>query len=88
MDFSLSAQQAELKKDAVTFAQDELVSDSVWGEVMEGFQQDDWDKCAKKGVLGWLAPTNLGGYHRQSNIRRVAWHPTASTPAMALLRNR
>lgn len=61
MDFSLSAQQAELKKDAVTFAQDELVSDSVWGDVMEGFQQDDWDKCAKKGVLGWLAPENLGG---------------------------
>jgi len=61
MDFSPTEQQIELKKDAVEFAQNELVSDSQWGNVMDGFQQEDWDKCASKGVQGWLAPTKLGG---------------------------
>ena len=61
MDFSLTKQQIELKKDAVSFAQNELTSDSQWGNVMDGFQQADWDKCSSKGILGWLAPTELGG---------------------------
>lgn len=61
MDFLPTEQQIELKKDAVDFAQKELTSDGRWGDVMDGFQQEDWDKCASKGVLGWLAPTRLGG---------------------------
>ena len=48
MDFSLTEQQIELKKDAVEFAQNELASDSQWGDVMDGFQQEDWDKCASR----------------------------------------
>jgi len=61
MDFSPTEQQIELKQDAVEFAQNELTDDDRYGDVMSGFNQDDWDKCAKKGVLGWLAPTKLGG---------------------------
>lgn len=61
MDFSLTEQQIELKKDAIEFAQNELTSDDLYGDVMSGFNQDDWDKCAKKGILGWLAPKELGG---------------------------
>jgi len=61
MDFSLTEQQIAIKKDAVDFAQNELASDPRWEYPMDGFQQGDWDKCAKKGILGWLAPKNLGG---------------------------
>jgi alkylation response protein AidB-like acyl-CoA dehydrogenase len=61
MDFSLTEQQIELKKEAIEFAQNELTSDDLYGDVMSGFDQGDWDKCAKKGILGWLAPKELGG---------------------------
>ena len=61
MDFSLTEQQIELREDAVEFAQNELASDPQWGNVMDGFQQEDWNKCASKGIPGWLAPAKLGG---------------------------
>ena len=61
MDFELTDDQVALRESAKEFATNELQSDPRWGDVMEGFQRDDWDKCAQFGVQSWLAPKEFGG---------------------------
>ena len=65
MDFTLTKMQIALRRSSREFAERELQSDSRWGEVMEGFQREDWNKCAEFGVHGWLAPEAFGGSGRQ-----------------------
>jgi hypothetical protein len=61
MDFELTKDQLAFRQSCREFAASSLRSDPRWGDVMEGFQREDWTKCAKFGVLGWLAPREFGG---------------------------
>jgi len=61
MDFSLSAEQEELKAAAVEFARQELDKDLAKREAAGEFSPQAWRACAKFGVQGLPVPAELGG---------------------------
>ena len=61
MDFSLSAEQRELKDAAGAFAAAELNSDLIGRERDNQFSREAWQACARFGIQGLPIPTELGG---------------------------
>ena len=61
MDFSLSAEQRELKAAAVDFARRELDSGLAEREQAGEFSPQAWRACAKFGIQGLPVPAELGG---------------------------
>ena len=61
MDFSLSAEQQELKEAAVDFARRELDQGLTEREEAGAFSPEAWRACAKFGVQGLPVPAELGG---------------------------
>jgi alkylation response protein AidB-like acyl-CoA dehydrogenase len=61
VDFSLSAEQQELKAAAVEFARRELDQDLARRDEAGEFSPQAWRACAKFGVQGLPIPAELGG---------------------------
>ena len=61
MDFSLSAEQQELKAAAVAFARRELDKDLAAREEAGEFSPHAWRACAEFGIQGLPVPAELGG---------------------------
>jgi alkylation response protein AidB-like acyl-CoA dehydrogenase len=61
MDFSLSAEQRELKEAAAAFARRELDRDLAEREEAGEFSPRAWRACAQFGVQGLPVPAELGG---------------------------
>src|SRR6201996_6353247 len=61
MDFSLSAEQRELKAAAVAFARRELDKDLAEREAAGELSLRAWRACAKFGIQGLPVPAELGG---------------------------
>jgi alkylation response protein AidB-like acyl-CoA dehydrogenase len=61
MDFSLSAEQQELKAAAVAFARQELDKGLAERDAAGEFSPHAWRACAKFGIQGLPMPTELGG---------------------------
>ena len=61
MEFSLSAEQEELKAAAVAFARRELDDDLARREEAGEFSRKAWAACAKFGIQGLPVPVELGG---------------------------
>jgi L-prolyl-PCP dehydrogenase len=61
LDFSLSAEQQELKEAAVAFARRELDLGLAEREEAGAFSPEAWRACAKFGVQGLPVPAELGG---------------------------
>jgi alkylation response protein AidB-like acyl-CoA dehydrogenase len=61
LDFSLSAEQEELKEAAVAFARRELDQGLAEREEAGTFSPEAWRACAKFGIQGLPVPVELGG---------------------------
>ena len=61
MDFSLSAEQRELKEAAIAFARRELDHDLAQRDDAGEFSGEAWRACAKFGIQGLPIPAELGG---------------------------
>jgi alkylation response protein AidB-like acyl-CoA dehydrogenase len=61
LDFSLSAEQEELKAAAADFARRELDQDLARRDDAGEFSPDAWRACAKFGIQGLPVPAELGG---------------------------
>ena len=61
MDFSLSAEQRELKAAAIAFARRELDHDMAKRDEAGELARDAWRACAQFGIQGLPIPTELGG---------------------------
>jgi alkylation response protein AidB-like acyl-CoA dehydrogenase len=61
MEFSLSAEQRELKEAAVAFARGKLDQDLAKREEAGEFPREAWRACAQFGIQGLPVPTELGG---------------------------
>jgi hypothetical protein len=61
MDFSLSAEQQELKAAAAEFARRELDKDLAEREAAGEFSAQAWRACAKFGIQSLPVPAELGG---------------------------
>jgi alkylation response protein AidB-like acyl-CoA dehydrogenase len=61
MDFSLSADQRELKDAAIAFARRELDQDLAKRDDAGEFPLGAWQACAKFGIQGLPVPVELGG---------------------------
>jgi alkylation response protein AidB-like acyl-CoA dehydrogenase len=61
LDFSLSAEQRELREAAVAFARRELDQDVAKREAAGEFSPEAWRACAKFGVQGMPVPPEFGG---------------------------
>jgi hypothetical protein len=61
VDFSLSAEQRELKEAAVAFARQELDSGLAERDDAGEFPREAWAACAKFGIQGLPVPVELGG---------------------------
>src|SRR3984885_1421119 len=61
LDFSLSAEQQELKEAAVAFARRELDQGLAQRDEAGEFSPEAWRACAKFGIQGLPVPAELGG---------------------------
>jgi alkylation response protein AidB-like acyl-CoA dehydrogenase len=61
MEFSLSAEQRELKEAAVAFARAKLNQDLAKREEAGEFPLEAWQACARFGIQGLPVPAELGG---------------------------
>jgi len=61
MDFSLSAEQRELKAAAIAFARRELDHDLAKRDETGEFARDAWRACAQFGIQGLPIPAEWGG---------------------------
>jgi alkylation response protein AidB-like acyl-CoA dehydrogenase len=61
MDFSLSAEQRELKAAAIAFARRELDQDLTKREDAGELSPQAWRACAQFGIQGLPVPAELGG---------------------------
>jgi alkylation response protein AidB-like acyl-CoA dehydrogenase len=61
MDLAFSAEQVQLKKQVVQFAQQSLTADLIELDKQETFNRDGWRKCGEFGVHGWVMPERYGG---------------------------
>lgn len=62
MDFTLSAEQLELRANVLAFAKDAL--GDATGEAGDGFRRDLWARCGEFGILGLPVPEQYGGSGR------------------------
>jgi alkylation response protein AidB-like acyl-CoA dehydrogenase len=61
MDFSLTAEQRELKEAAAAFAREKLNQDLAKREEAGEFPVEAWQACARFGIQGLPVPAELGG---------------------------
>lgn len=61
MDFSWTNEQLMLKKEVIKFAQKELNNDIIERDNQCAFSLENWQKCAKFGILGLPIPEKYGG---------------------------
>jgi Acyl-CoA dehydrogenase, N-terminal domain len=61
MEFSLSAEQRELKEAAAAFARAKLNQDLAKREEAGEFSLEAWQACARFGIQGLPVPAELGG---------------------------
>src|SRR5580693_5604176 len=61
MEFSLSAEQREVKEAAVAFARAKLNQDLAKREEAGEFSREAWQACAQFGIQGLPVPAELGG---------------------------
>src|SRR5580704_6046071 len=61
MEFSLSAEQREVKEAAVAFARAKLNQDLAKREEAGEFSREAWRACAEFGIQGLPVPAELGG---------------------------
>jgi hypothetical protein len=61
VDFSLSAEQRNLKEAAAEFARGELNKDLAERERDNEFSREAWEACARFGIQGLPIPAELGG---------------------------
>lgn len=61
MDFSLTDEQRELRRQIIRFAQNELSPGTRERDRDSAFSRDHWDKCADLGLHGLPVPTEYGG---------------------------
>ncbi len=61
MDFSLSREQKELRRQLVQFAEKELNDDLIERDRKELFRKDLWLKCGEMGIQGLPVPEEHGG---------------------------
>jgi alkylation response protein AidB-like acyl-CoA dehydrogenase len=61
MDFSLTAEQRELKDAAAAFAREKLNQDLAKREEAGEFPLEAWQACARFGIQGLPVPAELGG---------------------------
>src|SRR5688572_18679781 len=61
MDFSLSAEEVELRDRIVRFVQKELSTGAVDRDRAHEFPRDLWDKCGRMGLTGLPVPETYGG---------------------------
>jgi alkylation response protein AidB-like acyl-CoA dehydrogenase len=61
MDFSWTAEQLELKKAAIDFAQHELSTGLLERDTGNEFSRENWQKCAAFGIQGLPFPEVYGG---------------------------
>ena len=61
MEFSLSAEQRELKEAAAAFARATLDRDLAEREEAGEFSVEAWRACARFGIQGLPVPAELGG---------------------------
>jgi alkylation response protein AidB-like acyl-CoA dehydrogenase len=61
MDFSLTAEQRELKEAAAAFAREKLNQDLEKREEAGEFSMEAWQACAQFGIQGLPVPAELGG---------------------------
>jgi alkylation response protein AidB-like acyl-CoA dehydrogenase len=61
MDFSLSAEQRELKEATAAFARAKLNQDLAKREEAGEFSLEAWQACARFGIQGLPVPAELGG---------------------------
>jgi alkylation response protein AidB-like acyl-CoA dehydrogenase len=57
----LGQEQADLKKQVIEFAKQNLDYDIVKNDYESVFNKDAWMKCTQYGVQGWLVPKSYGG---------------------------
>ena len=61
MDFSLSPDQATMRREIIAFAR-ETLNDGVIGRDRDGvFPRELWTECARLGLMGLPVPDELGG---------------------------
>ncbi|HUC26741.1 MAG TPA: acyl-CoA dehydrogenase family protein [Streptosporangiaceae bacterium] len=61
MEFALSAEQRELKEEAVAFARAKLNQDLASHEASGEFPLEAWQACARFGIQGLPVPVEMGG---------------------------
>ena len=61
MEFSLSAEQREVKEAAAAFARAKLNQDLAKREEAGEFSREAWQACARFGIQGLPVPAELGG---------------------------
>lgn len=61
MDFSLSAEQEDLKAAAAAFARGELDRDAATRDKAGEFSPEAWRACARFGIQGLPVPVEMGG---------------------------
>jgi alkylation response protein AidB-like acyl-CoA dehydrogenase len=61
MDFDFTAEQLDLKKSVIKFAQKELNKDLISRDKAGAFSRELWDKCAEFGILSLPFPAEYGG---------------------------
>ena len=61
MDFSLTAEQRELRENVLDFARKELNTNVSENDANAMFDRDSWNKCAAFGIHGLLIPVEFGG---------------------------
>ena len=61
MHFELNEEQQALRKELISFAQNELNDDIIKRDKEGRFARDAWKKCAAFGIQGYPFPTEYGG---------------------------
>jgi alkylation response protein AidB-like acyl-CoA dehydrogenase len=61
MDFSLTPQQEQLRRDVIEFATRELDDDLIRRDADSAFSREAWKKCASFGIQGLPVPEEHGG---------------------------
>ncbi|EIE99120.1 acyl-CoA dehydrogenase family protein [Saccharomonospora glauca] len=60
MDFSFTAEQTQLRRSIIEFAEREL-GDAAESDRAARLNRDAWKKCAEFGITGWPVPKAYGG---------------------------
>lgn len=72
MDFGWTPEQLEGYREIVEFARAEASPDLAERDRAQSFDRAFWDKCARRGVLGWRMPVEYGGQARDV-LTTVLW---------------